>query len=253
MPDHQERPGPAASLAAATRFLTLIPAGHGHDHPLSRCTVMFPVVGAAIGLVGALFCIAAGWLGLGPVLAAIIGVVAMLVLTRGLHEDGLADLADGLGAHTNREGRLAIMRDSRIGAFGAMALVIVIGARVAAVADLQSGMAVLAALVVAAALSRAAMVMAMAVMPDAREDGMAADAGEPALDQALIALGIGAALALVFLFPWAWIAVLAGGGIAACLVGWLAMTVLGGKTGDVLGAIQQVSEIGVLAGAVAVA
>ena len=252
MPDHQERPGPAASLAAATQFLTLIPAGGGHDQPLARCAVMFPVVGAAIGLVGALFYIIAGWLGLGPVLAAIVCVVAMLVLTRGLHEDGLADLADGVGAHTDREGRLAVMRDSRIGAFGAMALIIVIGARVAAVADLRNDMDVLAALVVAAALSRASMVVAMRMMPAAREDGMAAGAGEPAFDQVLIALIVGAVLALVLLFPWTWVAALAGGGIAACLVGWLAMTVLGGKTGDVLGAIQQVSEIGVLAGAVAV-
>ncbi|MCE2518459.1 MAG: adenosylcobinamide-GDP ribazoletransferase [Alphaproteobacteria bacterium] len=252
MPDHQERPGLAASLAAATQFLTLIPIGNGHDHPLARCVVMFPVVGAAIGLVGGVFYIVAGWLGLGPVLAAIVCVVAMLVLTRGLHEDGLADLADGLGAHADRAGRLAVMRDSRIGAFGAMALVIVIGARVATVADLPNDMAVLAALVVAAALSRASMVVAMAVMPAAREDGMAEAAGEPAFDQVLIALGIGTVLALALLFPWAWIAALAGGGIAACLVGWLAMTVLGGKTGDVLGAMQQVSEIGVLAGAVAV-
>ena len=252
MPDHEERPGLAASLAAATQFLTLIPAGDGHDRPLARCVMMFPVVGAAIGLVGALFYIVAGWLGLGPVLAAIVCIVAMLVLTRGLHEDGLADLADGLGAHRDREGRLAAMRDSRIGAFGAMALIIVIGARVAAVADLEHAMDVLAALVVAAALSRASMVVAMRMMPDAREEGMAAEAGQPEFDQVLIALSVGAALALVFLFPWAWIAALAGGAIAACMVGWLAMTVLGGKTGDVLGAIQQVSEIGILAGAVAV-
>ena len=177
MPDHQERPGLAASLAAATQFLTLIPAGDGHDHPLARSVMMFPVVGAAIGLAGALFYIVAAWLGLGPALAAIACVVAMLVLTRGLHEDGLADLADGLGAHTDREGRLAIMRDSRIGVFGAMALIIVIGARVAAVAELQHAMDVLAALVVAAALSRAFMVVAMRTMPDAREDGMAAAAG----------------------------------------------------------------------------
>ena len=252
MPDHQEKPGLAASLAAATQFLTLIPAGDGHDRTLARCVAMFPVVGAAIGLVGALFYIVAGWLGLGPVLAAIVCVVAMLVLTGGLHEDGLADLADGLGAHEDRERRLAVMRDSRIGAFGVMALIIVIGARVAAVADLQSDMDVLAALVVAAALSRAFMVVAMRVMPNAREDGMAAGAGEPEFDQVLIALIVGAVLALVLLFPWAWIAALAAGGIAACMVGWLAMTVLGGKTGDVLGSIQQVSEIGILAGAVAV-
>ena len=252
MPDHQERPGLVASLAAATQFLTLIPAGDGHDHPLARSVMMFPVVGAAIGLAGALFYIVAAWLGLGPALAAIICVVAMLVLTRGLHEDGLADLADGLGAHTDREGRLAVMRDSRIGVFGAMALIIIIGARVAAVADLQHAMDVLAALVVAAALSRAFMVVAMRTMPDVREDGMASAAGEPEFDQVMIALSVGAVLALVLLFPWAWIAALAGGGIAACIVGWLAVTVLGGKTGDVLGAIQQVTEIGVLAGVVAV-
>ncbi len=252
MPDDQERPGLAASLAVATRFLTLIPVGGGHEQPLARCVMMFPVIGAAIGLVGALFYLIASWLGLGPVLAAIICVVAMLVLTRGLHEDGLADLADGLGAHADRKGRLAVMRDSRIGAFGAMALVIVMGARVAAVTDLQNTTAVMAALIVAAAFSRAIMVVAMRMMPAAKQDGMASMAGKPAFDEAMIALGIGAVLGLVFLFPWTWIAALAGGGIAACVVGWLAMTVLGGKTGDVLGAIQQVSEIGILAGVVAV-
>ncbi len=143
------------------------------------------------------------------------------------------------------------MRDSRIGAFGAMALIIAIGARIAAVADIENTMDVLAALIAAAALSRVSMVVAMRMMPDARKEGMAAGAGQPEFDQVLIALLVGAALALVLPFPWAWIAALAGGGIAACVVGWLAMTVLGGKTGDVLGAIQQASEIGVLAGAVA--
>ena len=252
MPDDREKLGLAASLAAATQFLTLIPTGGGHELPLARSAMMFPVIGAAVGLVGALFCFVAAWLGLGPILAAIIGVVAMLVLTKGLHEDGLADLADGLGAHADREGRLAIMRDSRIGAFGAIALIIVIGARVAAIADLQNAMVVIAALVVAAALSRAIMVVAMRVMPAARQEGLASTAGEPAFDEVMIALGVGIILALVFLFPWTWMAALAGGGIAAGIVAWLAMVFLGGKTGDVLGAIQQVSEVGVLAAIVAV-
>lgn len=250
MPQDSDTPGLLDSLRTVTGFLTSLPVRHD-DHPaLARCAALFPVVGAGVGLGGALgFCVAE-WLGLGPWLSSMTAVGVMLVLTGALHEDGLADCADGLGARGDRAGRLDIMRDSRIGTFGTIALFMVIGARLAALAELHNSLEVMAALVVAGAVSRSSMVVAMRMMPAARTDGLAVAAGEPGFDQTVIALVIAVSLALVLLFPWAWTAALAAAGLAAVFVAWLAQRALGGKTGDVLGAIQQLTDIGVLLGVV---
>ena len=252
MPEDHGKPGLLDSLLTATGFLTCLPVRHDGRHTLARCVAMFPVVGGGIGLAGALGFIVAQWLGLGPWLSSIAAILVMLVLTRALHEDGLADFADGLCARGDRASKLDIMRDSRIGAFGTIALIMTIGARIAALAELHDGIQVLAALVVAGAFSRSSMAVAMRMMPVARADGLAAEAGEPEFDHTLISLVIATALAVVLLFPWAWIAALAAGSLAAYLVAWIARSTLGGKTGDVLGAIQQAAEVGVLAGVVSV-
>ena len=166
-----------------------------------------------------------------------------------MHEDGLADCADGFSGGTTRERKLEIIRDSRIGTFGAVALVLSLYLRatsLALIVDESLGLAG-AVLVGAAALSRTASLMPLALLPPARENGAGFAAGKP--ERA--ALAVAACLAVVFaLAP-----VVAGAYLARCLAGIAAATgaayaivllarkQIGGQTGDVAGAAQQVSEI----------
>lgn len=267
---------PAAVLAAwwrdlrvAAAFLTRLPLGRGEgpgeidaaeeeldesemeEGALALSTRAFPLAGAAVGAAGGLvFAVALG-LGLPPVIAALLAVVGTVSLTGALHEDGLADFADGLGGR-DREARLAIMADGRTGAFGVLALVLSLGLRVAALAAIGSAGAAAAALIAAGAGSRAVLPVVMARVEPARVHGLAVGAGRASRDRLLAGSLLGAALVLLFLGPVGGaIALLVGAGAAAALAA-LARRQIGGYTGDVLGAVQQVTEIAILLAAVAV-
>ena len=190
------------------------------------------------------------WLGLPPWPAAVVALATTIWLSGALHEDGLADVADGFGGGRTREAKLAIMRDSRIGSYGALALVLAVLARAGAIAALAEPAAVAAALVAAGAVSRGALPAVMAALPQARADGLAAKAGRPHPLRAAAALLIAALIALVLLGGTA-PAALAAGALAALAVALLARRQIGGHTGDVLGAVQQLTEIGVLFGVLA--
>src|SRR5690606_40141015 len=238
---------------AAFAFLTRLPVGPAPaalESGLATSVPMFPVVGALIGLSGgAVYALAFG-LGLPPLPAAALALATTVWLTGALHEDGLADVADGFGGGRTRADKLAIMRDSRIGTFGTLALVLGLLARAGAIAALATPWAVLAALVSAGAVSRAALPPAMAMLPPARTDGLAAGAGRPHPARAAAAVLVGALIALLLLGHAAPAALLAGA-IGALAVTWLARRQIGGLTGDVLGAIQQLTEIGLLLAAAA--
>jgi adenosylcobinamide-GDP ribazoletransferase len=236
-----------ASLHLAASFLTRVPLPPPPyvEGGLARAMAAFPLVGAAIGA-----CAGLVWLGadrlLPPLPAAGLAMLAGMVLTGALHEDGLADFADGLGARGGRERRLEVMRDSRTGAYGALALGFSVLLRVAALAAAPSGLAGLGALVAAGALSRASMPAAMQVMGPARADGLGAAAGMPDASIAAAAVVVGLMAAIAGLgFTGALAAALAGT-LAAALVVVLARRALGGFTGDVLGAVAQAVEIAVL-------
>ena len=238
-------------LRVAAAFLTRLPVGPAEDTALARGAAMFPAVGAGIGLAGGAGFAVAAWIGLGPWLAAVAAVLVLVAATGALHEDGLADVADGLGVRGAREKKLEAMRDSRIGAFGAIALVLALGARIGALAELADPASAVAALVAAGALSRACVAVAMRAMPAAREDGLGAAAGAPEFGETVAALSLAGVVVLVALLPWAWLPAVAGGCGAAFAMAWLAGRAFGGRTGDVLGAVQQAAEIGVLAAAAA--
>jgi adenosylcobinamide-GDP ribazoletransferase len=240
-------------LRLAFGFLTRLPvAGRGSAAPLALAAPMFPFVGMAVGLVaGAVYVIAHG-LGLGPWFAACLAVGAAVLVTGGLHEDGLADVADGFGGAADRDAKLAIMRDSRIGSFGVIALVLALAMRIGALAAIGHPYHVLAVLIAAGAVSRALVVVAMRMMARARTDGLGAGAGTPGFEATVTALAIAGIATLVLLLPWAWLLALVLGAGAATLVALLANRQIGGQTGDVLGAIQQAAEIAVL-GAVVMA
>ena len=173
-------------------------------------------------------------------------MAATLLVTGCLHEDGLADTADGFGAAASRERKLDIMRDSQIGAYGASALILSLMLRAGAIASLAEPRLVASALIAAHAGARAALPVFMRLVPNARRDGLSADAGTPPQSSALIAALLGLVALLLCLGFGA--ALIAGVLLAAvmALMAWLCIRQIGGQTGDVLGALEQVSEILIL-------
>lgn len=241
------RPAAAAArrewglLLVAVQALTRVPvaAPHGPDL-LRQSTRYMPLVGLGVGAAAAVvFTLAAT--GLPAVVAALLSLAATLLLTGALHEDGLADLCDGLFGGRTAESALRIMRDSRVGAFGVIGLGVVLGLKVACVAALP---AAAWALVAAHAASRFWAVLPAALLPYARVDGMARGVAGPGATE----LGLAALFGLVpllLLGPHAAGALVLSGAAAAALGLWVRRR-LGGYTGDVLGATQQVTEVAVL-------
>lgn len=229
----------------AVGFLTRLPVHPAQppaDGALARAGWAFPLVGIVIGLAGWFPCRLAEVLGLPTMAAALLAVGATVLLTGGLHEDGLADTADGLGGGATREAKLAIMRDSRSGAFGVLALVFSVGLRAAALAAVADSK-LLGALVSAHALARGALPMALWMLDPARSDGLGAMAGRPTSAVALGAAGIGIVVALVALGGvLGFIAVLFAT-VGMMSIALVAHRALGGYTGDVLGAVEQGGEI----------
>ena len=228
----------------ALMLLTRVPAAWlAGPAPVSpaRAVWAFPLVGAAIGAAGALVLALCQRAGMPPLLAACWTWAATMVLTGALHEDGLADLADGFGGGRDAARKLEIMRDSRIGSYGALALVLSTAVRVAAIASLDGRAG--PALIAAGALSRGSMAVPLLLLAPARPEGQGAamrDGGA----RRWIACGLSVRVAVL--------SVKHGGAAAvAALMAGLAMTALarcqiGGFTGDVLGGCAVVSECAAL-------
>src|SRR5260370_40396891 len=185
-PAWQDRARSAAAawwddVIAAARFLTRLPVAGlatAETGLLARSMRAFPVVGLVVGLAGwAAFAIAAA-LGLPATIGALLAVAVTVLTTGALHEDGLADTADGFGGGEDRAGKLAIMRDSRSGAYGVLALAFSVALRAAALAVLTTPRAG-AALIAAHAVSRAGLPIVMRWLAPARDDGLGASAGQP--------------------------------------------------------------------------
>lgn len=249
-----------AELAAAVIFLTRLPLpwrGHWPADLDQRALAWFPIVGALIGAAGGLLYWGLSLLALSPLLAAAVTVAALALLTGALHEDGLADVADGFGGGRDREAKLCIMKDSRVGTYGALALVLAALLKVAALAQLAEPRSVAAALIAGHALSRGLLPALKLALPDARRTGLSASQGRPNRARALAAAVIGLCFAATCLgkLPlgagFAGLALLVLAAAAVAGMGWLARRQIGGITGDVLGASQQVAEITLLLGIVA--
>jgi adenosylcobinamide-GDP ribazoletransferase len=229
-------------LVAAFMLLTRLPVGWlaRTDPPPGANVWAYPIVGAVVGAVGAAVFWIADAAGLPPVLAGIFAVGTLILVTGALHEDGLADTADGFGGGRERFRKLEIMRDSRIGSFGALALMISLALRVAALAALREPGAVAVALVVSGALGRGAMVGVLLLLRPARPDGLAAALGTVPRRAAGIGLAVAASFALAA--PGA----LPAAGLATVVMAILARRQIGGYTGDVLGATEQAAECAIL-------
>ncbi|HXQ52601.1 MAG TPA: adenosylcobinamide-GDP ribazoletransferase [Stellaceae bacterium] len=236
-------------LLIAARFLTRLPFGAAtapEPGDLARASWALPLVGAAIGVACAAIFAVAMSVHMPPLCAALLAVGTGTLVTGALHEDGLADTADGLGGGADREAKLAIMRDSRSGAYGVLAVVFSVGLRAAAVATLASGGAALAAFVAAHAVGRGGLPAVLYLVPAARSDGLGAAAGRPEAEEMAWALGLAAVIALAALGLGAGIAALVIAGLTMAALAALAERQIGGHTGDVLGAIEQGGETAML-------
>ena len=234
----------------ALQFLTRLPAPSFADFQadwITRSARYFPLVGILVGGAGALVLLGAGQLW-GGALPALLAVAAGVLITGGFHEDGLADTADGLGGGQTPERRLEIMKDSRVGTYGVLALGLVLALKVAALATLPLVPAALA-LVAAHGAGRVA---AVAVMVCERHvSDLASAKYKPAPDGVRVSeLTIAAVLGLwpLTLLGWAGLAGALVGGALALLMALTARRLIGGYTGDVLGGVEQVCELGVLLG-----
>jgi adenosylcobinamide-GDP ribazoletransferase len=251
-------------LRSALAFLTRVPESllgpiTGERPNFGRAARIFPIAGALVGLAGGAVIVVAARLGESTLIASGLAVLAVLLLTGGLHEDGLADTADGFGGGATAERKLEIMDDSRIGTFGASALVFSILLRVGALSSLALGGAFRAAwvMVAAEAISRAALVRLWHELPAARAGGLSSETGPPDQQAMLIALVLAGLIVLVTVTPTV--------GFTAAIVGTLlaigatyAFTritahEIGGRTGDTLGACQQIAAISFLIGVAAFA
>lgn len=232
------------ALAAAV-LLTRIPvvAPEEGDYEAARGYWAFGLIGVAVAVPAAVLAALLAGLGTPALAAAAVAMGAIALLTGGMHHDGLADVADGLGGR-DPEHRLAIMRDPGTGSFGTLALVIVSIVSIASLAGLASvGIeTMVGGLVAAACLSRSMMAVQRWRHDPPTDEGLAHDTGRPSTVVAAISVAAGLALAIVFAGSNAAIAALVGGLAATLLIGWFLERWIGGVNGDGLGATQQVSE-----------
>ena len=231
-------------LSLCTR-LPLGPAAPVGEGDVARASWTFPIAGLLVGLAGTLVYWLAIRLNVAPQPAAALTLAATLLLTGAIHEDGLADTADGLGGRT-REQKLEIMRDSRIGTFGACALAISLLLRWSTIADIAEPHFVALALISAHVAARACLPAFMHLVPPARADGLSSGAGSPPGSSVVAALLLGA-LCMLFSFG------LTGTVVALLMLAFLGFLLariatkqFGGQTGDVLGAMEQLGEAAIL-------
>jgi adenosylcobinamide-GDP ribazoletransferase len=234
----------AVCLAFYTRLP--LPARAITAPALARANWAAPLAGAVVGGLGA----AVYWLtqvaGLPALPAAGLAVATTVVATGCLHEDGLADVADGFFGGSNRERRLEIMRDSRIGAYGAVALVLSLLLRTTALAAIAAPGRVAASLIVAHMAARAILPIFMLSLRPARADGLAAGAGATSTPTAIVATTLGGLALGLGLGLGAGVAAMIGVCAAFLFMATLSLRRIGGHTGDVLGALEQIAEIVVL-------
>ena len=241
-------------VARSIGFLSRIPVPGrffaDHDGALGRAVRAFPVAGLLIALPAAsvLAVLLAG--GSNPLLSGFIALTVLTLITGALHEDGLSDTADGIGGGRDRDAALRIMKDSRIGSYGAVALILSFAIRGSALATVAqattpttAGLAVLGI----AALNRAAMVWHWSFLPPARAGGVAASAGTPEAAATTFALLSGGALSVLLLMPAVSLLPAALVIVVSAATAWgftrYVAARIGGHTGDTIGATQQLTEM----------
>ncbi|MES2667171.1 MAG: adenosylcobinamide-GDP ribazoletransferase [Pseudomonadota bacterium] len=205
----------------------------------------WPLVGAVVGGLVAVAAATAQAIGLPAGVTAALVLALLAALTGGLHEDGLADTADGLFGGWTRDRRLEIMKDSRIGSYGALALIFVMLAKWSALVAIVTAEGLAPALIAAGALSRAAMAVVMASLPPARDTGLSRSVGRPGGKTAAVAVGLALVIGGAAIGP-ALLAALALITLTTTALALIARARIGGQTGDILGATQQLADLAAL-------
>lgn len=236
-----------AELQLAFMLLTRLPAGKLTSHlpELAHARWAFPIVGCIVGGIIAASYIILSLLLLPSFAAAILAITAGLFSTGAIHEDGLADCADGFGGGQNREKKLAIMRDSAIGSYGTLSLIIIMGLRILLLSMLPAKLEIVTPIIICAVISRYAMVGYLCLLPAARQDGLGNQAsGNQASGDNISALLLAGLIALpaFVLGAFGLIYVIITIVIVALIWGVIAKYQLGGQTGDVCGAGQIICE-----------
>jgi adenosylcobinamide-GDP ribazoletransferase len=257
LPTNDNRPPPsdfdfAESLLMALRFYSRLPTVNTpHLRPdLNRIALTLPLASVVIGALPVVLLLVLEWFGAPTFFAATMAVALLVILTGAMAEDAVADAADGLFGGHSIEQRLEIMRDSRHGTYGVCAIVVLLVARVAAVGSISSPLEAAAILLTAPLIARSGALWLTLALPAARSGGAAATAGQVTQRNFVI----GMAMAVVFSFLTAGFAVgLPGLLVAYALavvvaLGWanLCRRMIGGQTGDLIGAMQALLEIAAL-------
>ncbi|MEP5760093.1 MAG: adenosylcobinamide-GDP ribazoletransferase [Litoreibacter sp.] len=234
-------------LLIAGSLLTRIPLPQPvwpEDESPARAAWTYPLAGFLIALLTGL--VSLGLLNVGMPASFVAGIaIAISVLSTGaMHEDGLADCADGFWGGWDRARRLKIMKDSNTGAYGAIALLLAVGLRWTALTELFLAEWVWLPLLVSAIASRTCMVWVMACLPNAREDGLSNTTGRPSLLNA--AIGSVWGILICVLLGWPSFVLICLAAVSTALWSRIALRKIGGQTGDVLGATQQICEITLL-------
>lgn len=233
-------------ILVAGTLLTRIPLPHAPKSAFAHqedSVWAFPIVGLLVGL---LTC-TVGWIALGfalpaPIIAGLM-LGASMILTGAMHEDGLADCADGFWGGFDPTRRLEIMKDSQIGTYGVLALLVTTGLRwLALTAVISTGFA---GVIVAAVLSRGVMPALMALLGNARKSGLSHSVGRPTQQIALISFVIASLIAGLIVGSTAIGAILVAA-VVAFGIAQLAKAKIRGQTGDVLGATQLLAETAIL-------
>lgn len=237
---------PLHDVLSAFGLLTRLPLPQTNRHRPDAAWC-WPLVGLVIGGISTGLALGLTLVGVSAGVAAAALMGCNLMLTGAMHEDGLADAADGLFGGWTVERRLEIMKDSRIGSYGTLALITValaVWSGCAALLAAGNG----AAIIAAAALSRAPMAIVMSALPNARKSGLSSGFGRPAPLAAIVAgaISVAATFALVPA-PSTAVAMILAAGVATVWVAWTAKRKIGGQTGDILGTAQQLSFLAALA------
>lgn len=257
MPKNEQKLISTVDFFHALALLTRIPTPWTNLHHSTEAGRTFaasawswPIIGAALGLLAGLIGVIATGFGVHAGISAGLVLAAYMMLTGALHEDGLADTFDGLWGGHDTARRLEIMKDSHIGTYGVLALCLSVILRWTALTTLIHSGWILAPLMAAALLSRVPMAVLMAKLPNARDEGLAHITGRPSRATLFAMIGIALALGLC-LIGWQvfqiafWIA------LVSIALGVVAKNKIGGQTGDILGASQQLAEVTALAALVA--
>ena len=238
-------------ILLSVSFLTRIPISKNllFERNLMDAAWSFPIIGGLVGFLGGMVALLLSYFNISPIIISFLTIGAIILLTGGLHEDGLADTADGFGINKNPEGKINIMRDSQIGVYGTLALIIAISVKAVALSELinkDQFFACVIALIVSGALSRSTIVGIAFFLEKASETGLASFAGKPKADGAGMCFLI-SILLCIFLLPLTKVlAAILLSIVTTVIIGFLSKKQINGYTGDILGAAQMLSETALL-------